>query len=172
LFKSSVVIKDRDERLQSDTPCPGCGKTDFLSAVRGETAREIVRGELDRRTDSLRQAEEEKAEAYKAWLDQHRTRMGFSPDWKPSYNVEKNGDFVLETLPAVCADDYCWLSNQIANMISDCGFCIDNYRLCRGLVQSEDYVWRKSQGCCGFYDEQLHNPTTHHNFWLGCNYGH
>lgn len=51
--------------------------------------------------------------------------------------------------------------------------CIDNHRV--ALKDDEDelrqYEEIKSEGCCGFYDDEVEAPTGN-VYLIGCNFGH
>jgi hypothetical protein len=107
------------------------------------------------------------------WRLAHLRRMGFTPGWKPTYNVELYGDRVLIAIPDIGGDDFTWLCNKLAHMYRSVeDNCVDNFRMCRGPCHSKEYADAFDRGCCGFVDKVVHNAKTGNDFLVGCNYGH
>jgi hypothetical protein len=100
---------------------------------------------------------------------------GFTYDFVPSFNVLKNGRYLVHVLPSeYIHTDFLWLCNQIANAHKavENDPCTDNYRFCVGPEKSEVYFNKRRNGCCGASDTLLKNPQSGNCFWYGFNYGH
>lgn len=159
--------------------CPGCGHNDHAATYGGRVAQEIIYAGIEEDRvkavmDKVRRGAEQGRliAEHEAWLAKHYKRMGFTKDWVPSYNVRQNGPNILEWLPDIGADDFCWLCNKLGRAIqSTRDTCIDRIRLSYA-VESSEYIMTRDKGCCGFYDVQVRNAKTGNYFWIGFNYGH
>lgn len=109
------------------------------------------------------------------WVSDHFKRMDFPKGWKFSHNVNMNCEFVLSRLPKITRHDFVYMCNKIGKMykiIDDP--CMDNIRISYSKKGYYNKTYKKAManGCCGFYDVEIYNPTTENSFWLGCNYRH
>jgi hypothetical protein len=114
------------------------------------------------------------SQEYHDWCVAHLRRMGVGRGWVAPFNVERNGELVLRSLPDVDFNDWVWLCNQVSSIHKKWYPSVDNVRLCRVTVDqtSIEYQRTKDRGCCLSFDRMLVNKRTGSVFFYGFNYGH
>lgn len=65
------------------------------------------------------------------------------------------------------------LEIMVQKLEDDGEACIDNFRVALKGDPSdeEEYENLVSEGCCGFYDDEIESPSGN-TYMIGCNYGH
>ena len=68
-----------------------------------------------------------------------------------------------------------WLAKRVGNDLRYLDLtCSNNFRTCKGYIQSKEYKSIIGRGCCGYFDERytFRRYGLVRHFWVGLNYGH